>query len=80
MPRYEYENTETGERFHEYESWDSSQKRLEENPILRRIIGAVNIVGGTGSGPKVDSGFKEVMSKMKEAHSVRGPQIDKWTK
>jgi predicted nucleic acid-binding Zn ribbon protein len=80
MPCYQYRNNATGEEFHEYESWDASQQRLAENPDLQRVLGAPGIVSGRGSGPKVDSGFKEVMSKMQEAHKVRGPQIDKWTK
>lgn len=80
MPNYEYEDTETGERFTRMSSYDDSQLFLEENPTLRRVIGAPQIVSGHGSGPKVDGGFKEVMSKMKDAHRVRGPQIDKWTK
>jgi predicted nucleic acid-binding Zn ribbon protein len=67
MPRYEYENTETGERFHEYESWSSSEARLKENTNLKRVIGAPNIVGGTG-GIKTDGGWQETMSRVAEAH------------
>ena len=80
MPNYEYENTATGERFTRLSTWDDSNKFLEENSALRRVICAPGIVSGVGSGPKVDDGFKEVMSKMKDAHRVRGPQIDKWAK
>lgn len=80
MPNYEYENKETGERFTRMSTWDDSNKFLEENPELRRVIGAPGVVSGTGSGPKVDGGFKEVMNKIKDTHTVRGPQFDKWTK
>ena len=80
MPNYEYEDTTTGERHSRISSYDDSNKYLEENPNLKRVIGAPRIVSGVGSGPKVDDGFKEVMSKIKDGHSVRGPQVDKWTK
>jgi hypothetical protein len=68
MPRYEYEDTSTGETFHEYESWDESQKRLEENPNLRRIIGAVNIVSGVNNRAKIPEWHKDNLRRMKETH------------
>lgn len=80
MPLYRFRNTETDEVFEEMMSYDDSKTFLEENPQYTRIIGAPMIVSGVGSGPRVDNGFKEVMNKIKDGHSVRGPQIDKWTK
>jgi len=80
MPLYKFENTETGELVEELMSWEESKVFLEEHPELKRIIGAPMIVSGVGSGPKVTNSFKETMSKIKEGHAVRGPQIDKWTK
>jgi predicted nucleic acid-binding Zn ribbon protein len=70
MPNYEYENVETGERFYKLSSWDDSQKFLEENPSLRRVIGAPKIVGGVGTNLKVDDGFREVISKVKSTYKV----------
>jgi len=71
MPIYKFENTETGEIFDEMMSYDDSVKYLEENPHLKRIIGAPKIVSGVGSqGVKVDNGFREVMSKIKSSHTV----------
>jgi predicted nucleic acid-binding Zn ribbon protein len=70
MPNYEYENTNTGERFFKLSSWDDSQKILEENPDLRRVIGAPKIVGGVGTNLKVDDGFREVISKVKQTYKV----------
>lgn len=81
MPNYEYEDIDTGERHHKLSSWEDSKKYLEENPNLKRVIGAPQIVAGVGSqGIKVDNGFKEVMNKIKDGHQVRGQQMDKWTK
>lgn len=70
MPNYEYEDINTGERFTRLSSWDDSNKFLEENPNLKRVIGAPKIVGGVGNGPKVDDGFREVISKVKEKYTV----------
>lgn len=71
MPMYQFENTETGEQFTEMMSWEDSKVYLEENPHLKRVIGAPKIVSGVGSqGVKVDNGFKEVMSKIKSTHTV----------
>lgn len=70
MPNYEYEDTNTGERFTKMSSYDDSQKYLEENPHLRRVIGAPRIVGGVGTNMKVDDGFREVLSKVKQTYTV----------
>lgn len=70
MPNYEYEDVNTGERFHKLSSWDDSQKFLEENPNLKRVIGAPRIVGGVGTNIKVDDGFREVISKVKQTYKV----------
>jgi predicted nucleic acid-binding Zn ribbon protein len=70
MPNYEYEDITTGEKFTRLSSYDDSLKYLEENPNLRRVIGAPNIVSGVGSHIKVDDGFREVQSKIKEKYTI----------
>ena len=70
MPNYEYEDVNTGERFTKMTSYDDSVKFLEENPNFRRVIGAPQIVGGVGTNLKVDNGFREVISKVKEKYKV----------
>lgn len=70
MPNYEYENTETGERHYNFSSYEESKVYLEENPQLRRVIGAPNFVGSIGSSVKVDDGFKEVLSKVKDTYTI----------
>ena len=68
MPRYTYENIETGEIIEELESWDDSNKRLEQNKNLRRVIGAPNIVSGTNMRSKIPEWHKDNLRRMKETH------------
>ena len=66
MPNYEYENVDTGERFTRLSTWDDSQKFLEENPNLKRIIGAPKIVGGVGGVlSKTDDGWNDTLKRIK---------------
>ena len=45
------------------------EEYLSKNKHIRQRIGAVNIVGGIqGMTHKTDQGFKEVLSKVAEAH------------
>ena len=45
------------------------EEYLSKNKHIRQRIGAVNIVGGIqGMTHKTDGGFKEVLSKIGEAH------------
>ncbi len=43
-------------------------KFFQKYPHIKEIIGAPNIVGGTGDRVKTDDGFKEVLSKIGDAH------------
>jgi predicted nucleic acid-binding Zn ribbon protein len=70
MPTYEYEDTRTGEKFTTYSSWEESKQMLEDNPYLTRVIGAPRIIGQAGTNLKVDDGFREVISKVKETYKV----------
>lgn len=70
MPNYQYEDIETGEQHYKLSTWEESNKYLEENPNLKRVIGAPQIVGGVGTNLKVDNGFREVISKVKEKYTV----------
>ena len=70
MPTYRFKNTETGEEFEKFMSWNDRVKFLEENPQLTTVIGAPNIVYQPGNHIKVDNGFREVLSKVKEKYTV----------
>lgn len=68
MPLYEFYNSELDERYELMMSYDNKVKYLAKNPHIKEIIGAPNIVGGHGDRIKTDGGFKEVLSKIGDAH------------
>ena len=68
MPRYDFYNTETGELVEYTMSWHDLDDFKLNNPHLKQQISAPQIVGGTGDRVKTDAGFKEVLSKVSEAH------------
>ena len=67
MPIYTFENTKTGKVYDEYMSIADRETYLEQNPHIKQLINKINIVSGTG-GIKTDSGWKENMSRIAEAH------------
>ena len=72
MPTYEFLNTETGEEFERLMSISAREEYLKENPNITPIISAPSIVSGVSTinskQGKVPNGFKEVLSKVAEAH------------
>ena len=68
MPRYDFLNTETGEIKEYTMSWKDLDKFKEDNPHLTQQINTPQIVGGHGDRVKMDDGFKEVLSKIGDAH------------
>ena len=70
MPTYEFLNTETGESFEIMMKISEKESFLNENPHIQSIITAPNIVSGvsTSTQNRVPDGFKEVLSKVSEAH------------
>ena len=70
MPTYEFKNTETGEEFETFMKISEREKFLKNNPHIRPIVSApmlVTSVAGMGT-HRVPDGFKEVLSKVAEAH------------
>ena len=69
MPIYTFYNTKTKKTFDDMMSIAEMEDYLAKNKHIRQRIGAVNIVGGIGGiTHKTDGGFKEVLSKIGEAH------------
>ena len=69
MPIYTFYNTRTKKTFDELMSISEMEEYLTKNKHIRQRIGAVNIIGGVqGITHKTDQGFKEVLSKVAEAH------------
>ena len=69
MPIYTFYNTRTKKTFDDMMSISEMEDYLAKNKHIRQRIGSVNIVGGvSGVSYKNDQGFKEVLSKVAEAH------------
>lgn len=69
MPIYTFENKKTNEIYNETMTISEMEKYLKKNKHIKQIISCVNIVGGvSGISYKQDNGFKEVLSKVAEAH------------
>lgn len=71
MPTYSFIDTETGEEFDSFMSISARETYLKENPTIKPLVTAPAIVSGVSastSNNKVPEGFKEVLSKVAEAH------------
>lgn len=71
MPTYEFLDTETGEEFESFMSISAREEYLKNNPHIQPLVTAPAIVTGvsvSASSNKVPDGFKEVLSKVAEAH------------
>ena len=90
MPTYNFKNKKTGEVWEDLMTIAEMEKFVKKRHIELLPPSQLNIVSGVGSvDGKTDSGWKEVMSKISEAHpasnlaerygkkSVKDTQIDK---
>jgi len=72
MPTYSFLNTETGEEFDKILRIAEREEYLKSNPHLQAVLKAPAIVGGVSTSNsnqgRVPDGFKEVLSKVAEAH------------
>jgi|TARA_B100001013_G_C24537361_1_gene413182 hypothetical protein len=69
MPVYTFENKKTGKQFTEMMSIAEMEDYLKRRKSIRQVITKMNIVGGvSGISYKNDQGWKEVQSKIAEAH------------
>ena len=68
MPTYEFLNKETGDFEEHFMSYKDLDEFKENNPHLLQQISAPQIIGGHGDRVKTDAGFKEVLSKIGDAH------------
>jgi hypothetical protein len=68
MPIYTIENTITGEVEDQLLSISAMEALISDNPHLRQIIGAPNIIGGTGDRTRPPDGFKQVLSRVADAN------------
>ena len=69
MPLYTFENTKTKKVYTEMMSIAEMEEYLSKNKHIKQQITKMNIVGGvSGISFKSDQGWKEVQSKIAEAH------------
>ncbi len=71
MPTYTFRDTETDEVFDVFMSIGDMPKYLEAHPAHERYFGtdsAPTVVSGVSVKDRRDDGFKEVMSRIAEAH------------
>ena len=66
MPTYDFINTKTGKKFTEFMSISDKEDYLKNNKHIKQGIGKINIVSGTGI--KTDSGWKDMLSRIGDAH------------
>ncbi len=69
MPTYSFKDTTTEEVFDVMMSMQDLDRYKEQHPThVRFFDGAPNIVSGVSVTGKLDSGFKDVLSKISDAH------------
>lgn len=71
MPIYTFRNKDTGEEFDESMMIAELDPYLEDNPNVEQIITtATKIVHERGTNLKVDDGFRENISRIKEKYTI----------
>ena len=70
MPTYRFLDTKTSEVFESFMKIAERDKYLLENPHIETVMTAPAIVSSSGGSPdqKAGDGWKEVLSKVAEAH------------
>jgi hypothetical protein len=69
MPTYTFRNKVTEEQFEMFMGISAKEKYIAENPDIEQIIvECPMIVSGVNNQAKVPSGFKDVLSKISDAH------------
>jgi len=69
MPVYTFINTKTKKEYTEMMTIAEMETYLEQNPHIKQAIKSLNIVGGvSGLSYRQDSGWKENLQRISEAH------------
>jgi hypothetical protein len=69
MPKYTFENKDTGEIYEDFMTISSMEELLEKNPHIRQVPAAPQIVSGVSAGRnKPDSGFRDILKTIKKKH------------
>ena len=71
MPTYNFRNKKTGEELEITMRISELDEYKLNNPVMEQYLKtAPRIVGGVGTNLKVDDGFREVISKVKDTYKV----------
>lgn len=70
MPTYKFKNNKTGEEFEEFMSISARETYLAENPDVSQMPVSTTLVYEPGTNLKVDDGWREVLSKIKETYTI----------
>ena len=69
MPKYTFENTETGEVHGDFMSISAMESYLADNTHIRQVLSDPPIVSGVVSSKnKPDSGFRDILKTIKKRH------------
>ena len=69
MPIYTFENTKTGEVFDDMMTISEKESYLKKNKHIKQLLTTINISSGViGVNMKNDGGWKEMQSRIAEAH------------
>ena len=69
MPVYTFLNKKTNEEYDDFMSIADMEEYLKKNPHITQVIKGLNIVRGvSGITNKTDSGWKENLNRIAEAH------------
>ena len=80
MPTYNFKDTKTGQEFEEFFTMNGKDLFLKQNPDIVQLPSLFSMsASGTGDRIKNDSGWKENLSRIAEAHP-NTPLGDKYNK
>jgi len=69
MPSYTFYNSKTKKEYNDMMTIAEMEELLDKNKHIKQVIKGINIVASTGSrNMKTDSGWKDTLSKIGEAH------------
>ena len=70
MPIYTFENKKTGEEFDDMMTISELEQYLKKNKHIKQLVTRINISSGVVGmgGMKSDNGWKEMQSRIAEAH------------
>ena len=68
MPTYTFYDNQTGEQFDALMKISEREDYLNSNPHITQVVTAPALVTSATTSNKVPEGFKEVLSKVSEAH------------